>query len=365
MCLAFCSMGGGSRKFVLAPIARQTQPGKVEAAIEQVVREFRPGDLALELSADGSNERSESRGLVARGAKKFADLRGPAMQALAKLVEMRRRVVGKGEVGEEKARGAARGNSSKARIPEIEVHIRRRSGGKDEVVALDANAGRVADESDSFCGIEIANVMPGVAGGVEDIELARPDGEGLASFEDTEIFPRNREEFAVQAAHLVAVEAAGAFEKLHGISHVRRAERMHVHGEARILADERARGSGVVEMDVGEKDGVEVGDGKTARKELLAKRRKRTRGPRVDQRGLAVAFDETGGNRPWMAEPVDVERSGRSRSHVSKCNATARNCALRNGEGNGIGARRPAAGRDNYLGSARDGGESCGNAATC
>jgi len=65
-------------------------------------------------------------------------------------------------------------------------------------------------------------------------------------------------------------EALGAGKKLGRVNHVRRALRVDVHGEAGIFAHQRAGSAGVVQVDVRQKNGVEITHANAAGLELLA-----------------------------------------------------------------------------------------------
>jgi hypothetical protein len=58
-----------------------------------------------------------------------------------------------------------------------------------------------------------------------------------------------------------------------------------------IFTDEFSRGSGVIEVDVGEKDGIEIGDSDAAQAELFAQSFRRGFRTRVDERAMIVGLE--------------------------------------------------------------------------
>ena len=75
-----------------------------------------------------------------------------------------------------------------------------------------------------------------------------------------DVLLRNRSQLAPERVEIVAVDAAARSARAGRVDEVRRADLRDVNLEARMLADERARGPGVVEMDVREQQVAEVGE---------------------------------------------------------------------------------------------------------
>ena len=71
---------------------------------------------------------------------------------------------------------------------------------------------------------------------------------------------RHGRELAPQRVEGVAVEPARARLEPRRVDEVRRADLRDVHLQARVLADEHARGAGVVEVDVREQQVADVGE---------------------------------------------------------------------------------------------------------
>jgi hypothetical protein len=169
-------------------------------------------------------------------------------------------IVGPREVGEEEARGLALENCLEGFVPERQIDVGRGRSRINVREVVDADAARVADESDALVGVEIGDVMRGVAGRIGDVEFAGAKRECLAAFEDLQIFLRDGKCFAKEDGELVAPEAGCAGDEFGWVGHVTGAVRVDVDFQIWIFADEFAAGAGVIEMDVGEEDGVEIGD---------------------------------------------------------------------------------------------------------
>ncbi len=76
----------------------------------------------------------------------------------------------------------------------------------------------------------------------------------LAAAQHADPLGRHRDELAPQPLHVRAVEAPGACKQPRRIDHVRRASLVHPHLRLRKAGRQRARRTGVIEMDVSERD---------------------------------------------------------------------------------------------------------------
>ena len=156
--------------------------------------------------------------------------------------------------------------------------------------------------------VEVADVVRRVAGRVRDVEFARAERKRFAAFQDAQIFLRHRQRFAEQDCEFVAPEACPRWRE---VSTDRPCDARRWCGRRpvslRIFAHERSGGAGVVEMNVREQDGVEIGDRDTPRAELFAKRRKRRFGPGIDDRAMIFGFEQRGCDGFRAADPIHVE----------------------------------------------------------
>ncbi len=150
-------------------------------------------------------------------------------------------------------------------------------------------------------------MVRGVAGRVNDVEFASSERQRFAAFEDAQIFLRDGQGFTEQKLKFITPEAAGAVQEFCGVDHVVGASAVNVNGQARIFTDESASSSSVVEMDMGEQDGVKVGDGDRAGAKLLAQRRESGFGTRVNDSAMIFGFEQCGGDRFPMADPIGIE----------------------------------------------------------
>jgi hypothetical protein len=81
----------------------------------------------------------------------------------------------------------------------------------------------------------------------------------------------------------------------------------------RILLDQGASGASVIEMDVGEEDGVEIGHAEAMKSQLFAQDGKRGGRAGVNQGAEAVGKEECCGDGTGVAAPEKVE--GQDASH--------------------------------------------------
>lgn len=239
----------------------------------------------------------------------FGDVR-PKMESVAEERDVLWGIFGEAKVGEEEACGTAIEDGVERLIPDGEVDIGWRSGGHDVGAVGDADACSVSGEGHAFLRIEIGDVVAGVAGSVEDFEIALTERYRFAAFEDVDILFGDRERFAEKVREFIAPQAAGAGEKNGRIGQVERAALMDVNAEAGIFADEGAGGSGVIEMDVGEEDGFEIGGGESAGVELGAQSFERGSWAGINDGVMAAGFKESGGDGVRAAGPVEIKRGG-------------------------------------------------------
>src|ERR1700676_2810939 len=208
---------------------------------------------------------------------------------------------------EEQTPGAARQDGRKGRIPQAEIDIWRRRGRKNERAVLDADPGGVSDEGNAAVVVEIADMVGGVPRGIDHVELAHSEGEGLAAFEDAKIFRRHREGLAEQARQVGTPQAGRAGEQLRRVGHVRRAVFMDVHGKPRIFSDERAGSAGVVQVNVGQKNRVQIGGGKALGMQQLAELGERRARAGVNEGAMAVGLQQRRSYGPRPTGPMGVE----------------------------------------------------------
>ena len=88
--------------------------------------------------------------------------------------------------------------------------------------------------------------------------------------------------------------------------HVRRAALVDEHGDSGMLPDDGARGAGVIEMNVREKEVRDVGQPETLLLQTGFQRRQAGGGTWVHQRHRASTRDHTGRNRLWSAPKEQI-----------------------------------------------------------
>jgi hypothetical protein len=293
-------------------VARQAEERKRESGGEGVLLGVGGGKKFGHFRS-GLGKEGLERGVVIlrlRGEAFFGDV-GPEMQTFAEESDVFGGIFGEAEVGEEKARGAAIEDGVEGVIPDGEVDVRRWSGRHDVGAVGDADAGSISGEGDAFLGIEVGDVVARVAGGVEDFEMSLAERDGFAAFEDVDVLFGDRERFAEEPREFIGPQAACAGEKNGRIGHVERAALVHVNAEVGIFANEGTGGSGVIEVDVGEEDGFEIGDGESAGAEFGAQSFECGGRAGIDDGVMAAGCEKSGGDGVRAAGPVEIERGGR------------------------------------------------------
>ena len=134
----------------------------------------------------------------------------------------------------------------------------------------DDDAGHVADERPAGLLVEVADVVGGVAGRVLDPEGALDPR--LPALEDAQVLLRDRDDLAPQPrqAVLAAVQARGAGDEPLGVDEVLGPALVDVDRQVGPAAHERARGAGVVEVDVGQEQGLRLLPADGGEQRLLA-----------------------------------------------------------------------------------------------
>ena len=85
-----------------------------------------------------------------------------------------------------------------------------------------------------------------------------------------------------------------------------RAIGMDIYGEAGVFTDERAGSAGVVQMDVREKDGVEIAHAEAVGPKIFAESFERGARTRIDNGAMAVRFEKRGSNGVRTSRPEIV-----------------------------------------------------------
>ncbi len=174
-----------------------------------------------------THELLQGVGILLTGGQKLGRKITPLMQARPVVREMTRGLVRYAEVSEEETLGTKLRDGVERLIPQFEINVGRRSGGKNEGVAVDANARGVADESGGGVGIEIGDVVGGVARGVKNLQRVVAEWQNFTPFEDVQIRGGNGKELAEQGVHSFAVKTVRTLEKILRVGHVRGAAGVH------------------------------------------------------------------------------------------------------------------------------------------
>ena len=105
-------------------------------------------------------------------------------------------------MGQHQPRRAALGDHRDRRAPQLEVDIGRRRRQPDGVAGRDPHPGDVAHERRPGAGIQVDDVMGGVAGSGEHLEAL----DDLAAGERDDVALGHRDDLAPELVHAVAVE---------------------------------------------------------------------------------------------------------------------------------------------------------------
>ncbi len=177
-------------------------------------------------------------------------------------------------------------------------------------------------------GREVTDVMPGVAGRPDPLEIVADNGEMFGGFGGSRpeppsrpaSGPRHRPHVAPESLHVGAVQTGGAGEELRGIGQVGGAPLVHVHDRARTLGRERAHGAGVIEVDMREQNGPHIRHGESTCGERAPQRGQCGRRPGIDQRDALAAVQNRRGDDFRGAEKVEVEvvEAGAEGHHVEQ-----------------------------------------------
>lgn len=91
---------------------------------------------------------------------------------------------------------------------------------------------------------------------------------------------------------------------------------VNIDFEVGIFFDERTGRAGVVQMNMREQNGVQVGNAEAARIEMMAECGEGGSRARIEERAMATGFKKSGGNRARTAQPVGV-KNGRGKLHAN------------------------------------------------
>ena len=169
------------------------------------------------------------------------------------------------EVGEVQ-RGRPEGQQPFHRRPHgRRVELGGRDGGQDRGAAIhiqlaQGDAEGLASEDAATVGIEQAQVVTGVAGGVKTHQSAATEVEGMAIAGGEDALDRHRRQLTVQPLSLVrAIDGLDGGEQRRRVGHVPRPARMHHQPGFGKGLHHRPGPAGVIQMDVGQEDVIDAG----------------------------------------------------------------------------------------------------------
>jgi len=272
---------------------------------------------------DFLREAVHGSGFIQITAKDAGSEVAPAVQAFTVTGNVLRGIVGKGEVREEQPLRMKSGNGIERSVPQFDGDVRRRSGRQNKRMAIDGDPPGIANERDALSNVEVCDVVGSVTGCIEHLNLARPKRDGFAALKRMKVGGGNGQELSEESLHVAAIQARGTLEKFGGINQMGNTAGVDENLEPRIFTDQRPSGSRMIQVDVGEEYGVEVGKGEAVLRKLFRESRKRRGWPGIDQRHIVLRAQEGRGNRVTMAGPKKVD--GDRWIHGKKeCSATSR-----------------------------------------
>ncbi len=289
-------------------VTNQAEPGKLRRAHHSVLLNFFRREEGTGFPRDLVKESLQRFGFAEIGRKNFGGEVAPIVEAFAVGGQVALGIVGKTEVGQKKAACLELRNCIQRGVPELDLNIWRRSGRKHKGMSFDAEAGGVADKCDGASGIKISDMVRGVAGCVENAKLARTTRNGFSAMKHMQVFGGYRKKGTEEAIHFLTVQTPGARKELCWVGHVRCAAGMDENPERRIFADEFAGGTRVIQMNVSEKNGVEMRDGETLGRKVFAKSvdcRGRTG---IDQCGEIGVAKKSRSDGARTSQPEEIKR---------------------------------------------------------
>ena len=265
-------------------IASQPKPGKVERTDEAVLRNFFGRQGRAGFVGNFAHESFSGLLFVVSGAEDLSRDIAPTVQTLAIVRDVACRLIGETEVRQEQLPRLKFRDGIERSVPQFDVNIRWRSGGKNERLSFNADAGGVADERDAFARVKIGDVMECVAGCIEHAQFPRTERKRLAAREHVQIFLGDRQKVAEQTTQIVAIQPLSAGEQIRRVGHMIGAARVNINLQMRIFLYKGTAGAGVVQMNVRQENGLQVSDGAVVSGELLAKILQRGGGTGIHER---------------------------------------------------------------------------------
>ena len=185
-------------------------------------------------------------------------------------------------------------------LPRVEVDLRRWRRCEDEPARGDSDPGRVAVVERPVL-VLVRDLVRGVARRRE----TREADDVVA--DDANVRLRHGLELAPELVEGFTVQPPRARLEPGRVDEVRRADLGDVDGQCRMLPDERAGGSRVVEVDVREEQVLHVAELDAARRERVAQRGKAARRAAVEERETVLRLDEVGGDAARVTAVEEVE----------------------------------------------------------
>jgi len=229
------------------------------------------------------------------------DALGPFVHGLAESPEMALRILGDPEVGQRDPARRPALELVERSPPRVEIHLGWRGRGEHEAAGCDPDAGRVTRVERPVL-VEVGHVMGRMTGGRE---ARKPDH---LVIDDADIRFRDRCELPPERVEGVPVEPPRARLEPRRVDEMLGAHPRDVHLELGVLADEDARGAGVVEMDVREEQMTHVARVDPTCGERVSQPGEGARGAAVVERETFAGVDEVRADQAALSTVEHVER---------------------------------------------------------
>src|SRR5260370_19178064 len=136
-----------------AMIASQPKPGKVERADESVLRDFLCRQGGAGFVGDFAHERFHGLLLIVAGREDPSSEIAPIVQAFAVVCDVTGRLIGETKVRQEQLPRLKLSDGIERSVPQLQLNIRRRSGGGKERMGFLWDGGGGGAASEAVCGV--------------------------------------------------------------------------------------------------------------------------------------------------------------------------------------------------------------------
>ena len=149
-------------------------------------------------------------------------------------------------------------------------------------------------------------MVGGVPGRIEHVERPEAEGHPLAALDDPDPLGGNRQERTPELVHPVTEHLGRTRQEPGRIDEMGSAPLVDVDQQPRMLGDQQPDGAGVIEVNVGEENGVKIGDPEPASIELGPQSGEGRPGPGIEQHGTGRGIEQVRGHVRFAAQMPDI-----------------------------------------------------------